>query len=147
MKRLSKWLFLLLIISGCASNPDSVTALKNWDDKYQECFLANQSGQKFPRSLWFDSLSINDKKVVVGYLYNYNARNCIKNEVNELVAALKQEGNDSLLHIFEADLSPLESVSLEAIKHLDQKQVSKLQAEFSNPFNLTEVVEELDLYN
>jgi len=61
--------------------------------------------------------------------------------------ALTREGYDSLLHIFDADLSPLESASLNAIKHLDQDKLRQLQKDFSGPFNLSEVVESLDLYD
>ncbi len=147
VKHLSKWYFLPVLISGCANYPDSITALKKWDDKYQECFLSNQEHQKFPENTWFNNLDIKDQKIVIGYLYNYNSRNCIKNEVDALTLALKREGHESLIHIFEEDLSPLESASLEAIKYLDQNELQKLQAEFSRPFNLSEVIKALDLYN
>ncbi len=147
MKHLSKWVFISMLITGCSSNPDSVQALKAWDDKYEECFITNQTKRHFPDNPWFNSLSLEDKKIVIGYLYNYNSRSCISREVETLRGALQREGNDSLLHIFEADLSPLESVSLDAIKHLDQQELRKLQSEYSQPFNLSEIIESLNLYN
>ncbi len=136
-----------MLIAGCSSSPNSVEALKAWDDKYEECFVSNHKNKTFPDNPWFNSLSLEDKKIVIGYLYNYNSRNCIENEAKDLKLALQREGNDSLLHIFEADLSPLESASLDAIKHLDKTELRKLQYEFSQPFNLSEIIESLNLFN
>ncbi|WP_332406216.1 hypothetical protein [Vibrio metschnikovii] len=147
MKHLCKYFFLSVMITGCASNQDSVSALKNWDDKYYECFIVNKYPQSFPENIWFNNLETEDKKIVIGYLYNYNSRACIENEVNALKEALEREGNKSLIHIFEMDLSPLESASFEAIKHLDQNELQKLQKEYSTPFNLSEVIKTLGLYN
>lgn len=146
MKRLSSVVFCSIFIFGCARPSDSTLALKKWDDKYQECFLNVNEKQIFPQSDWFDSLTLEERKSVIGYLYNTNSRNCIESEAEELRRALLSEGNESLLHIFESDLSPLESAVFDAVKHLDKTKLNELQRNFSKPFNLSKIVEQLKLY-
>ncbi|MGP8305041.1 hypothetical protein [Vibrio sp. YIC-376] len=147
MKHQNKVLLISILVVGCSSSSDSVTALKNWDNKYEMCFMSQSDNPKFPDNVWFKSLSIEDQKAVIGYLYNYNSRNCIKDEAEALKLALIRDGNEALLHLFQEDLSPLEEAVLEAVNHLDQAELMKLQKDFSRPFNLSKLVDDLNLYN
>ncbi|MDO6545477.1 hypothetical protein [Photobacterium sanguinicancri] len=146
MKLQNSLVILTLLLSACTTSPNSVDALKKWDDKYAECSnLAISNANPFPESDWFNILSFEDKKTVIGYLYNYNNRQCIETETKQLREALTRDGNESLLNIFSADLNPLEDIARERIKHLNMSELMKLQQQYPWPFNLTGVVEQLNL--
>ncbi|MBD1559812.1 hypothetical protein HC752_23040 [Vibrio sp. S9_S30] len=147
MKLQNSLLAMTFLLAGCASNTNSVEALKKWDDRYEECTnLASKNNRPFPVSPWFNSLSVEDQQTVVGYLYNFNYRHCTEQEVRDLREALIHDGNDSLLNIFSTEFTPLEELARDRIQHLDSEEISKLQIEYSEPFNLDLVVEQLKLF-
>ncbi|OCH06586.1 hypothetical protein [Aliivibrio fischeri] len=144
MQRFS--LIFLLLIAGCSSN-NNVEALNAWDKKYNECdVISKENNKPFPETEWFKSLSLEDKKEVVIYVFKLNDYNCARDEANALHDALIQNDNQSLLTFFNG-LKYFEPVSDERIKHLDREQIDLIISEFNLPFKGSKVAEQLGFYN
>ncbi|WP_157634935.1 hypothetical protein [Vibrio rhizosphaerae] len=64
------YLFIMLLMGGCAHRVNSVQALTQWDKAYGQCLTQEQnSSVRFPEdNAWFHSLSAIQQKHVVLYL-------------------------------------------------------------------------------
>lgn len=144
MQRFS--LIFLLLMAGCSSN-NNVEALNAWDKKYNECdIIAKENNKPFPETAWFKSLSLEDKKEVVIYVFKLNDYNCARDEANTLHDALIKNDNQSLLTFFNG-LKYFEPVNDERIKHLDKKQIELIISKFNLPFKGSKIAEQLGFYN
>ena len=63
----------------------------------------------FSKSDWFQSLTLEDKKNVTGYLANYNTRQCSKPETEALLKAIKEQNAQDVFATHATDLAPLKS--------------------------------------
>ena len=95
VKRLSKLALLVACLSGCSSNIiSSEDAAENWERQLDYCIERAKSNKvDFPNTSWFDSLSFEDKKSVIGYIYNYNERICMNDVSEALRLSLKHDNN------------------------------------------------------
>ncbi len=139
--RLCSVLFLLGL-TGCASSPNtnSIDALKRWDAQFKQCDLIQESNTDvFPETPWFKSLSFEDKREVLIYIYDFNNYKCGDGTLDELNQALIHDGNESLLEFFTGfkvyNTMPDES----KIQHVDKLQVDLIIDKFNKPFNISDV--------
>ncbi|WP_235431315.1 hypothetical protein [Vibrio sp. VPAP30] len=144
----SKVLIAITLLSGCASSQASIDQLeKQWLDRIDFCVdLARSNEVPFPKSDWFESLSLEDQKNVAGYLANYNDRQCSKAETDALLEAIDEENAKEVYERHAVDLIPLEEQAAERMKNIDMVKLMDLQKRFSEPFSLRYVIEEQDWY-
>lgn len=142
------YLLASFLFFGCASSAyDSVQAEADWKARYELC--QNQGVENkiaFPDSIWFDSLSIDDKKTVIGYFANYSDRQCMSEASTKLKNILVREGNQAKLDYYEIDFTPLEQLARERTQHLNKTQLKNLEQEFKAPFNLRYMLVQEDLF-
>ncbi|WP_299012872.1 hypothetical protein [uncultured Photobacterium sp.] len=145
---LSKVCALSFLLFGCSAQTiSSVEAEKLWQKQFDYCHeIAQQNKSSFPKSEWFQSLSLDDKKTVVGYLANYTDRICMEEASAQLKRSLSEENNLEKLSYYSVDLTPLDELAAERIAHLDGNQLKDLQQQFKQPFNLRFIIEEQNLY-
>jgi len=148
VKSLNSLALLCFLLLGCSSEIiDGKQAVQNWQERFEYCDnIAEQNKLPFPDSIWFKSLSLSDKKTVVGYIANYNDRQCMRSASEILKRSLTAENNTQLLDYYSVDLTPLDVLAAERIRHLDKSKILKLQEQYSHPFNLRFVIEEQNLY-
>lgn len=148
VKRLSKLALLVACLSGCSGNIiSSEDAAENWERQLDYCIESAKSNKvDFPNTPWFDSLSFEDKKSVIGYIYNYNERICMNDVSEALRLSLKHDNNTVLMDRYSTDLSPLDEISAERMKGLDKSEILKIQKAFSAPFSIRHVLTEENLY-
>ena len=148
VKRLSKLALIVAFLSGCSSHIiSSEDAAEDWERRLDYCIdYAKSNKVDFPNTPWFDSLSFEDKKSVVGYIYNYNERICMNDVSEALRLSLKHDNNTVLKDRYSTDLSPLDEISAERMKGLDKSEIFKIQKVFSAPFSIRHVLTEENLY-
>lgn len=145
---LNKALIAAALLTGCSySMADSKLAEKQWLEQFDYCeSLSRQNKAPFPKSEWFQSLSFEDKKSVVGYIANYNDRQCMKEQTAKFKKVLEEENNQKLLQFYSIDLTPLDEIADDRMDGIDRKKLMALQQQFSAPFNLRFIIEEQNLY-
>lgn len=84
-----------------------------------------------------------DKKTVVGYLANYTDRKCIGPATDSLRQALLAEKNQRKLDYYAVDITPLNELAEERIKHLNKNELKRLM---NKPLNLNYMLENEELY-
>ena len=132
---------LAVCASSCAANLDELE--KKWLEKIDFCVDFSRNNEvAFPKSDWFQSLKLEDKKDVVGYLANYNTRQCSKLETEALLKAIKEQNAKEIFARHAADLTPLQSQTEERMKNIDMDKLMELQERFYEPFSLMYVMEE-----
>ncbi|MDC5708432.1 hypothetical protein [Vibrio europaeus] len=116
---------------------------KQWYTKYAECEqLALNNEVEFPVNSWFESLSLKDKRSVIGYVYNYNMNLCTKKELTELAKALEGHELDSPYHDV---VRPLDEISSERMSGIDKVKILEIQRNYSEPFSVRYVISDLEL--
>lgn len=148
-KQLSKLILVFVFLSGCVaqSTMSSVEAAKQWDKRYDECTdIAESNKLDFPVTPWFASLSLKEKRSVIGYLYNYNQDICTSKAIDDLRAAIKRDGNEKIKFEYKEVLTPLDELSASRMEGLDKAEILKIQQEFSKPFSIRHVLTTLNLY-
>lgn len=133
-----------LLISACSHASLSVDeAGEQWYEKYAECEqLALDNEAEFPTNNWFNSLSLKDKRSVIGYVYNYNMNLCTKEELTKLTQAL--ENHDSNSEYYDV-VRPLDEISAERMAGIDKEKVLEIQRNYSEPFSVRYVITDLNL--
>lgn len=143
----SKVIPLFFLLFGCSSVLDGETAEKQWQERFDYCEgIANDNRITIPSSLWFDSLSDDDKKTTIGYLANYADRRCMKDATAKLQKALVAEGNQEKLNYYSIDLTPLEELASDRVKHLDKTELTQIAERIKQPFNLRYALQDKELY-
>ncbi len=144
----SKVLIALSLLSGCAYSQTSVENLeKQWLQRIDFCIeLAQKNEVPFPKSDWFQSLSIEDKKSVASYIANYNDRQCSHFETEAFLKAIQEQNAQEVFDRNAVDLIPLEEQTTERMKNIDMIKVMELQKRFSEPFSTRYVMEEQGWY-
>ncbi len=139
--------FLVILLTGCSSTINSVDALSDWDKKYSYCYdVSKNSDFVFPRTQWFDSLEKKVKQRVVIYLYQLKYFECHGNESEILELALKRDGNNHLITLFE-ELGAFKVPEKELVIDLDMNELDKLNHKIPTVFNLSGVANQLKFYN
>lgn len=147
VKYQSRAITLCLLLFGCTAVLDSETAEKQWQERFDYCEgIANKNRITIPNSLWFDSLSDDDKKTTIGYIANYTDRLCMQDATVKLKKALVTEGNQEKLNYYSVDLTPLEKLASDRVKHLDKKELTQLAERIKRPFNLRYALQDEGLY-
>ncbi|MGR5095112.1 hypothetical protein ACPV5O_18065 [Vibrio maritimus] len=144
----SKALILLSLLSGCAYSQSSIDELEErWLDRIDYCVdIARENKVSFPKSDWFLSLSVEDQKNVVGYIANFNDRECSKVETEAFLTAIREQKAQEAFDRNAVDLRPLEELASERMKNIDMVEVMKLQEHFNAPFSLRFIMEEEGWY-
>ncbi|GAB6260855.1 hypothetical protein [Photobacterium sp. R1] len=150
-KQLSNLFTITIVLTsftGCAqSSIKSTEAAKRWDAQYEHCTdIARANTADFPENAWFDSLTLEDKKSVIGYLYNYNQRICTAEETELLRSAIAHDKNTELKSDYEEILTPLDVTFAERLEGIEKSEILKIQAQYSEPFSIRHVLTQLDLY-
>lgn len=147
-KPLNRIVLLSFLLTGCAQAPmNSVEAAKAWDNRYEECSeIAEGNKRDFPTTPWFDSLTFEDKRSVIGYIYNYNQDICSSQAINDLKVAVQRDGNEKIAFEYREVLTPLDDLSAERMKGIDMDEVKNIQVIYSEPFSVRHVLTTLDLY-
>ncbi|MFH4414752.1 hypothetical protein [Vibrio diabolicus] len=136
---------LLLLLVGCSAKVDKLSYLKIWDDKWQECDkIGKQTVLDFPKSEWFESLSIDDKREVFLYINFLKDYECTQAEASNLKAVLDEADITTLNGTLKGFIY-FEKPSDSKIQHLDLRQVEVLSGEISGPFNVLATAEKMGL--
>lgn len=145
---LNKAFFSIVLLAGCSTvAADSKQAEQLWLERFDYCSeLSEQNKLAFPKSDWFESLPFEDKKSVVGYIANYNDRECMKEQTAKFKRILEQENNKKLLDFYSVDLTPLDDIPDDRMDSIDKGKLKELQKQFNQPFNLRFVIQEQNLY-
>ncbi|MDO6581484.1 hypothetical protein Q4491_08990 [Photobacterium sp. 2_MG-2023] len=148
LSRLFTLIFVLTGFTGCAqSSVNSTGAAKRWDAQYEHCAdIARANTADFPDNTWFDSLTEESKKSVIGYLYNYNQRICTAEQTERLRAAIEYDNNSELNSDYEEILTPLDVTFSDRLEGIEKSEILKIQAQYSEPFSIRHVLTQLDLY-
>lgn len=148
LSRLFTLIFVLSGFTGCAqSSVDSTEATKRWDAQYEHCTnIARANTTDFPDNAWFDSLTVESKKSVIGYLYNYNQRICTAEQTEQLRSAIENDNNNELNSYYEEILTPLDVTFSDRLEGIEKSEILKIQAQYSEPFSIRHVLTQLDLY-
>ncbi|OJI30588.1 hypothetical protein VVDAL79087_04021 [Vibrio vulnificus] len=164
---------LFLLLNGCSTHVDKFGYLKSWNDKWQQCDeLGKQTVLNFPKSVWFDSLSLGDKKEVFIYIYNQKEFECAQVEAEKLKSVLDdveittlnevlsgfiyfEPPSDERIKHLDRDATTLNEVlsgfiyfeppSDERIKHLDRDALDNLVSSIEGPFNGLATAEKMGL--
>ncbi|MGR5286939.1 hypothetical protein ACP3V5_16610 [Vibrio maritimus] len=144
----SKALITLSLLSGCAYSQSGIDELEErWLDRIDYCVdIARENKVQFPKSDWFLSLSVEDQKSVIGYIANYNDRECSKVETETFLRAIREQKAKEVFERNAVDLMPLEELASERMKNIDMVEVMKLQEQYSAPFSLRFVMEDEGWY-
>ncbi|WP_439333653.1 hypothetical protein [Vibrio vulnificus] len=136
---------LFLLLSGCSAHVDKFGYLKNWNDKWQQCDeLGKQTVLNFPKSVWFESLSLGDKKEVFIYIYNLKEFECAQVEAEKLKSVLDDVEITTLNEVLSGFIY-FEPPSDERIKHLDRVALENLASSIKGPFNGLATAERMGL--
>ncbi|HCG9194275.1 TPA: hypothetical protein NJ605_004640 [Vibrio parahaemolyticus] len=136
---------LPLLLVGCSAKVDKLSYLKVWDDKWQECDkIGKQTILDFPKSEWFESLSLDDKREVFLYIHSLKDYECTKVEASNLKAVLNEVDITTLNEVLKGFIY-FDKPSDSRIQHLDQRQVEVLSGEISSPFNALSTAETMGL--
>ncbi|MCG3723969.1 hypothetical protein ACXHPE_16735 [Vibrio cincinnatiensis] len=136
---------LPMFLVGCSVNVDKLSYLKAWDDRWQECDkIGKQTILDFPKSEWFESLSLDDKKELFLYIKFLKDYECAQAEANNLKAVLDEVDITTLNGILKGFIY-FEKPSDAKIKHLDELHVKALSNEIKSPFNAIATAEKMGL--
>ncbi|WNJ98042.1 hypothetical protein RND59_18170 [Vibrio ruber] len=137
------YLFIMLLMGGCANRVNSVQALTQWDKAYGQCLAQEQnSSVRFPEDdAWFHSLSAIQQKHVVLYIYQEKMYQCSAQQQVQLKQALTAEHNKTLLKLFD-EMGFLSTPDKTLVENLDSAQLHRLSQSIS-VFNLGKVAEQL----
>ncbi|HAS8169752.1 TPA: hypothetical protein I7711_22970 [Vibrio vulnificus] len=136
---------LFLLLSGCSAHVDKFGYLKNWNDKWQQCDeLGKQTVLNFPKSVWFESLSLGDKKEVFIYIYSLKEFECAQIEAERLKSVLDDVEITTLNEVLSGFIY-FEPPSDERIKHLDRVALENLSSSIKGPFNGLATAERMGL--
>ncbi|EIV8471570.1 hypothetical protein MA616_001743 [Vibrio vulnificus] len=136
---------LFLLLNGCSTHVDKFGYLKSWNDKWQQCDeLGKQTVLNFPKSVWFDSLSLGDKKEVFIYIYNQKEFECAQVEAEKLKSVLDDVEITTLNEVLSGFIY-FEPPSDERIKHLDRDALDNLVSSIEGPFNGLATAEKMGL--
>ncbi|EIZ4670377.1 DUF3265 domain-containing protein [Vibrio vulnificus] len=136
---------LFLLLNGCSTHVDKFGYLKSWNDKWQQCDeLGKQTVLSFPKSVWFDSLSLGDKKEVFIYIYNLKEFECAQVEAEKLKSVLDDVEITTLNEVLSGFIY-FEPPSDERIKHLDRDALENLASSIEGPFNGLATAERMGL--
>ncbi|HHF2921237.1 TPA: hypothetical protein ACVO16_004540 [Vibrio diabolicus] len=140
------FIYLLpLLLVGCSAKVDKLSYLKVWDDKWQECDkIGKQTILDFPKSEWFESLSLDDKREVFLYIHFLKDYECTQVEASNLKTVLNEVDITTLNEVLRGFIY-FEKPSDSRIQHLDQRQVEVLSGEISSPFNALSTAETMGL--
>ncbi|EGQ8261705.1 hypothetical protein QPI28_004459 [Vibrio parahaemolyticus] len=140
------FIYLLpLLLVGCSAKVDKLSYLKVWDDKWQECDkIGKQTILDFPKSEWFESLSLDDKREVFLYIHFLKDYECTQVEASNLKAVLNEVDITTLNEVLKGFIY-FDKPSDSRIQHLDQRQVEILSGEISSPFNAISTAETMGL--
>ncbi|WP_394146536.1 hypothetical protein [Vibrio atypicus] len=140
------FIYLLpLLLVGCLAKVDKLSYLKVWDDKWQECDkIGKQTILDFPKSEWFESLSLDDKREVFLYIHFLKDYECTQVEASNLKAVLNEVDITTLNEVLKGFIY-FDKPSDSRIQHLDQRQVEVLSGEISSPFNAISTAETMGL--
>ncbi len=151
VKLLSRFATLASIcfLVACASSGlSSREAAQLWEQKYDACTdMAEQNNADFPVNDWFDSLSFEDKRSVIGYIYNYNQNLCTSTEIQQLKESLDKDGDKQVAFQYKEVIEPLDVQSQNRMKNIDKHEVMLIQGHFSQPFSVRHVLTQLNLYS
>ncbi len=128
------FIYLLpLLLVGCSAKVDKLSYLKVWDDKWQECDkIGKQTILDFPpKSEWFESLSLDDKREVFLYIHFLKDYECTQVEASNLKTVLNEVDITTLNEVLKGFIY-FEKPSDSRIQHLDQRQVEVLSGEISS---------------
>ncbi|MCS0301222.1 hypothetical protein ND924_01035 [Vibrio diabolicus] len=119
--------------------------MKVWDDKWQECDkIGKQTILDFPKSEWFESLSLDDKREVFLYIHFLKDYECTQVEASNLKTVLNEVDITTLNEVLKGFIY-FDKPSDSRIQHLDQRQVEVLSGEISSPFNALSTAETMGL--
>ncbi|HDY7736139.1 TPA: hypothetical protein RQK28_004375 [Vibrio vulnificus] len=136
---------LFLLLSGCSAHVDKFGYLKSWNDKWQQCDeLGKQTVLNFPKSVWFESLSLGDKKEVFIYIYSLKEFECAQVEAEKLKSVLDDVEITTLNEVLSGFIY-FEPPSDERIKHLDRVALENLASTIKGPFNGLATAERMGL--
>ncbi|BAC94599.1 hypothetical protein [Vibrio vulnificus YJ016] len=136
---------LFLLLSGCSAHVDKFGYLKSWNDKWQQCDeLGKQTVLNFPKSVWFESLSLGDKKEVFIYIYSLKEFECAQVEAEKLKSVLDDVEITTLNEVLSGFIY-FEPPSDERIKHLDRVALENLASSIKGPFNGLATAERMGL--
>ncbi|HDY7851010.1 DUF3265 domain-containing protein [Vibrio vulnificus] len=136
---------LFLLLSGCSAHVDKFGYLKSWNDKWQQCDeQGKQTVLNFPKSVWFESLSVGDKKEVFIYIYNLKEFECAQVEAEKLKSVLDDVEITTLNEVLSGFIY-FEPPSDERIKHLDRVALENLASTIKGPFNGLATAERMGL--
>ncbi|EMN7358810.1 hypothetical protein WB890_004552 [Vibrio parahaemolyticus] len=136
---------LPLLLFGCSAKVDKLSYLKVWDDKWKECDrIGKQTILDFPKSEWFESLRLDDKKEVFLYIHFLKDYECTQAEASNLKAVLDEADITTLNGVLKGFIH-FDKPSDSKIQHLDPRQVEALSREISSPFNALATAEKMGL--
>ncbi|WP_404969932.1 hypothetical protein [Vibrio campbellii] len=136
---------LPLLLFGCSAKVDKLSYLKVWDDKWKECDkIGKQTILDFPKSEWFESLRLDDKKEVFLYIHFLKDYECTQAEASNLKAVLDVADITTLNGVLKGFIH-FDKPSDSKIQHLDLRQVEVLSREISSPFNALATAEKMGL--
>lgn len=150
MRQFRRFLLLPIVgaFMGCSNSThtDSVQALTQWDNAYDECSTQEKSSNFiFPKNGWFDGLSMDEKKRVTIYLHQAKMYECSGEEQEVLQQALKQDGNKALLEMF-TGLGLFKIPDEALVSALDMDKLKEFKNQISI-FNLKTIAEQQGFYN
>lgn len=132
----------VLLLGGCATSPDRLDYLVNWDQQWQQCDAEmKNSNALFPSSKWFQSLKIDEQKHVLVYLHNLKLYECSEFEAESLKRVLDSEEIVSLQNLLQGFIF-FEPPSKESVESLDQIELEQLAKEVQL-FDLRKAAEQL----
>ncbi|MBO2691801.1 hypothetical protein I6M59_08560 [Shewanella algae] len=136
---------IALLLSGCATQVDKFSYLKQWNDSWQACDRQGKTSTlTFPASPWFNALAREDKIAVLIYLNELKDYQCTEDEALRLKAVLADADITTLNDLLKGFIY-FETPDKEAIQHLDQSQVEALAKAIDGPFNPLKVAEDLGM--
>lgn len=145
----NKLVFLTTIIAsltGCAST-DEIDTFKRWDNQYKECrAMENNNRDGFPETPWFDSLKLEDKQLVVGYLYQRNSQECMREASAELRDVLIAGDFVSMQKFFKPSIDDRRAELEETVATLDRVELDKMIDLYPEPFTSEGLIDKLNLW-
>lgn len=136
---------LMWLISGCTVPIDKFALLKDWNDKWQVCSEEKDTSVVvFPKSEWFDNLSLEDQKKVFVYIHFLKGYQCTEVEARRLKAVLDQEEITTLNEVLKGFIY-FEPPSDDKVSHLDTEQIEMLAKQIEGQINPLKVAREIGL--
>lgn len=138
--------FVCLFFSFFAFSDDNFNqAIIKAGQAIENCNLeAKNNLDPFPTNHWFNGLSIQERKLVVGFISLDNMNNCSYDEMERL-RQVSKNFPDAIQQQMDG-FSLFENGTFgELIKSLDIEKVRKIQSVYSKPFDTFRVMDELGL--